>query len=180
VATFEPSGLTELIKGNEAQLLRCASRYLREPQDARDAVQEAFIKLIKALRAGQEIESPPAWLCRVVRNVCLDFLKSKRLKVELSLEAGMDAPCEGSESPDGEASKKDDAAMLKRLAQGLDQREREILSLKVEQGKSYKEIASILDLSVSNVGFILHSAMKKMQKAYKGVEGGTPAKAGEL
>jgi len=70
--------------------------------------------------------------------------------------------------------------MLKRLAQGLDQREREILSLKVEQGKSYKEIASILDLSVSNVGFILHSAMKKMQKAYKGIEGGAPAKAGEL
>ncbi len=177
---LEPSALTELVRSNEAQLLRCASRYLREPQDARDAVQEAFIRLIKALRAGQEIDSPPAWLCRVTRNICLDFLKSKRLKVELSLEAGMDAPQEGAESPDGEASKKDDAEMLKRLVEGLDGREREILSLKVEHGKSYKEIASILDLSVSNVGFILHGAMKKMQKAYKGIEGADGAKAGSL
>ena len=44
----------------------------------------------------------------------------------------------------------------------LGDRERELVVLKVYEEKSYKEIAEITGLTVSNVGFILHTAMKKL------------------
>lgn len=166
--------LGRVIADNEARLMRYAGRYLREPQDARDAVQEAFIKFAKAAQAKQAIENVEAWLFRVARNICLDFLKSKRLKVEVSLDEGIDGHYEGSGNPDEEASAMDDMKMLKRLVEGLSGSEREVLCLKLEHGKSYKEIAGIAGLTVSNVGFILHNAMRKMQKAYRELEGLDP------
>jgi len=166
----ELSELSRLIGENQTRLLRYAGRYLREPQDARDAVQEAFIKLARAMQAGLVIDNAEAWLFKVLRNRCFDFLKSKRLKVEVSLEVGFDFSNDGVGSPDTEASAMDDIKMLKCLVQGLSANEREIICLKLEHGKSYKEIAEIAGLSVSNVGFILHNAMKKMQKAYRELE----------
>ena len=46
----------------------------------------------------------------------------------------------------------------------LSEREREILRLKVDAGLRYKEIAEVMKLSVSNVGFILHAAISKLRK----------------
>ena len=49
----------------------------------------------------------------------------------------------------------------------MNEREREIVILKMEHDKSYKEIAEIMNLTVSNVGFILHGALKKVRNAYR-------------
>jgi RNA polymerase sigma-70 factor (ECF subfamily) len=47
----------------------------------------------------------------------------------------------------------------------LEPRDREIVILKIEHGRSYKEIAEIMGISVTNVGFILHTAIKKLAKS---------------
>ncbi len=172
----ELSDLNRLILDSEAQLLRYAGRYLRDREAARDAVQEAFIRFVRVSQnpKAEGVENVPAWLFRTTRNICLDVLKSKRMKVEIRLEEGFEGPHEGSPAPDREASKKDEMEMLGRLVEGLEPREREALSLKIEHGKSYREIAAILDLSVSNVGVILHNALQKMRKAYRAMNDGTP------
>ena len=46
----------------------------------------------------------------------------------------------------------------------LEPRDREVVILKIEHGRSYKEIAEIMEISVTNVGFILHTAIKKLAK----------------
>ena len=48
---------------------------------------------------------------------------------------------------------------------GLPTKQREVLRLKFQGGMSYKEIAGALDLSVSNVGFLLHSGLKRLRKS---------------
>jgi RNA polymerase sigma-70 factor (ECF subfamily) len=53
----------------------------------------------------------------------------------------------------------------------LTPREREILWLKVDGALSYKEIALVMKLSVSNVGFILHGAIAKLRKELAHAEG---------
>ena len=57
--------------------------------------------------------------------------------------------------------------MLKKLPE----REQRIVTLKVVDGKSYKEIAEIMGLTTSNVGFILHTTMKKLGQDLKDVLG---------
>ena len=49
----------------------------------------------------------------------------------------------------------------------LNDRERQIVMLKIVDELSYKEIAETMEISVSNVGFILHNSMKKMAKAMR-------------
>ena len=49
--------------------------------------------------------------------------------------------------------------------EGLPANQREVLRLKFQGGMSYKEIASALELSVSNVGFLLHSGLKRLRKS---------------
>jgi len=47
----------------------------------------------------------------------------------------------------------------------LPSKQREVLRLKVEAGLSYKDIAEVMNLTVGNVGFILHSAIARVRES---------------
>ncbi len=72
------------------------------------------------------------------------------------------------EAPDsGPVKKLEQRETLSRVGaalEGLPEREREALRLKLDAGLSYKEIAEVMGLAPSNVGFILHSALKRIQR----------------
>ncbi len=57
----------------------------------------------------------------------------------------------------------DEQAQLRQEIDRLPLRDQEVLSLRLSQGLSYKQIAEITDLSVSNVGVILHQAIMKLK-----------------
>ena len=57
----------------------------------------------------------------------------------------------------------DEQAQLRHEINRLPLRDQEVLSLRLSQGLSYKQIAEITDLSVSNVGVILHQAIMKLK-----------------
>ncbi len=161
--------ITVLVSEHESELLRYASRLLRGREEARDAVQEAFIRLVRKLRESNPgtIENPRAWLYRTTRNYCFDYLRSKRVKCEIALEEDPAKFAGTADEPDRETAKTEETAMLRKIINQLEPRDREIIALKLEHRKSYKEIAEIMDLSVSNVGFILHNAMKKIRNRFK-------------
>ena len=57
----------------------------------------------------------------------------------------------------------DERAQLRQEINRLPLRDQEVLSLRLSQGLSYKQIAEITDLSISNVGVILHQAIMKLK-----------------
>lgn len=59
-----------------------AMRFLRNEEDAEDAVQEAFIKAFQKLEQFSGEVTFGAWLKRIVMNTCIDFLKSKKQQFE--------------------------------------------------------------------------------------------------
>jgi RNA polymerase sigma-70 factor (ECF subfamily) len=61
--------------------------------------------------------------------------------------------------PEAMLERKEDMARLARVLEGLDERQREVVRLRFAGGLSYKEIAEITELTVTNVGFILHKAL---------------------
>jgi len=153
----------------EAPLLRYAARVLNDADTAQDVVQEAFIRLLRhwhePLEPGAKLSN---WLYRVTHNCAVDQVRRLSRRHLLHLRLADETPDHA--PPDrGEAFRRSDAA--ERAAQALQHlslRERQLVILKVYEEKSYREISEITGLSVGNVGFILHHAMKKLAAALGG------------
>ncbi len=162
----------EIVKSHEAPLIRYAARILCDRDCALDAVQETFIKLVRISQAGRmdKIGKLKPWLYKVTRNYCFDQLKSARKKFEMHLDISNmeDLPLEeSSEGPDAAAEREDSLQHIRGKIAELKPSEKEVVLLKLEHGKSYKEIAYITGLSVGNVGFILHHAMKRLAEGLR-------------
>ena len=67
--------------------------------------------------------------------------------------------------PDVTAETRDTAGRILGLVEALPENQREVVRLKFQHGMSYREIAGVLDLSVTNVGFLIHTALKSLRQA---------------
>jgi len=148
----------------EKPLVRYAHRLLADPEAARDVVQDCFTKLCRESPAhlnGRLRE----WLFVVCRNGSLDLLrKAGRMdRLELDLPANAPEPRETLEAREERGTLRDHVARLPA-------REQELLHLKFAEGLRYKEIANVTGLSVSNVGFLLHRALKTLRGQLQGSE----------
>ena len=152
-----------LVSEYEKPLLRYAGRILRDPNAAQDVVQETFVRLFR--RWTDALEPSPklsSWLYRVAHNCAVDYVRkeSRRRLLHLRQAEGADEfimPDRGKDFRISERAEKATEALAR-----LSLREQQLVILKVYEEKSYKEISEITDLAVSNVGYILHHAMKKM------------------
>src|SRR6185369_10368363 len=75
-----------LVRDHTSRLLAIARRYLRQEEDARDAVQEAFVAAFRSISRFQGTSSLSTWLHRIVINCCLMKLRSGRRRPETSIE----------------------------------------------------------------------------------------------
>jgi len=156
----EPEWVLAALRKHEGPLLRYAASLAGETR-AQDIVQDAFLRL-----CSQPAESVrdhlAAWLFTVCRNRALELRRADR---RLSpIEENDDVI----ESPDsGPIAKLERAQSLSRIGlamAALPRKQCEVLRLKVEAGLSYKDIAEVMGLTVSNVGFILHTAIARVRE----------------
>ena len=157
-----------LVEEYEVALVRYANSILKDHEQARDVVQDTFIKLIKALQEKKEIQNEKSWLYRVCHNSALDYLRKIKRRQEKNEEVMLStSESEINEAPDKQLNRKEDKEFVNESLNRLSEREQQILNLKIKDGLSYKEIAAELDLTVNNVGFILHRTMKKLSAIFK-------------
>jgi RNA polymerase sigma factor (sigma-70 family) len=120
-------------------LLRRCRAILRDPGLADDALQEAFVKVMRTGAAVRTADEPLRWLYRVVDHCCFDALRKKRRSPETL------APDEGrSRHPSVEIELRD--AVLRLLA-ALDEDQMRIAVLLFVDGMSQSEIASEVGVS---------------------------------
>lgn len=153
----------------EGVLLRYAARIVRQHDAAQNIVQDAFIRLYRSW--PQEMTPAPqmlSWLYRVVHNCAIDHLRREERRRLLHTRHAAEhddfvMPNRGADFPPiSEEAERAAAALTK-----LSARERQLVVLKVYEGKSYAEISEITGLTVTNVGYILHFAMKKLAAEMK-------------
>ena len=162
-----PDNINEIFKKYEYSLLRYAGRLLGDAESARDIVQEAFLRLVKykEKRSIETINNVSAWLYRTTRNLCYDTFRSAKNRLEITIEnEKIDRIADHTSAPDADLAKEDDMRLIREQINALEPRTREIVVLKLEHERSYKEIAEIMGLTSTNVGFILHKAMQKITK----------------
>lgn len=146
----------------ESQLIGYATTLLHDADRARDVVQDTFIRL-----CNQEPEDVSeylkTWLFTVCRNRAFDILrKDKRLEPINEIRWKKTASPES--SPDHEilARERYDEVMhhLKRLPDN----QRECILLKFQQGLSYHEIEKVTGLKQGNIGFLIHTGLKRVRE----------------
>lgn len=173
--------LNTLIRECQSGLLRYARRFLKSREEAQDAVQEALIRYIRHVRKSparnNPVGNPRAWLCKTTRNICLDLLKSARVRYEIPLPENPpgtpDSFAATSASPGTALEKKNDLEQMNKLIKNtLSPREQEVLTLKFEEEMSCTEIAGIMDISPGNAASILHRAILKLRTAARRTENG--------
>jgi RNA polymerase sigma factor (sigma-70 family) len=149
--------IAEALARHETPLLRFATKLLRGDADrARDVVQETFLQLCRQDRASVEGHLA-AWLFRVCRNRALD-LHRKDTRVE-TIEHARDAVPDPAEL----VQRREDTDHIKRVLETLPEHQQEAVHLRFQCGLSYKEISEVTGHSVSNVGFMLHAAVKAIR-----------------
>ena len=156
-----------IIEEHEVALIRYVTGILKDREQARDTVQDAFIRLLREFEKGIVVKNEKAWLYRVCHNRALDHIRKFKRRSD-NLEDMLPAVEDSSvRSPDDELELKEQKEMVLESLKELNEREQKIIEMKVRENKSYKDIADSLDITVSNVGFILHRAMKKLAVVFK-------------
>jgi RNA polymerase sigma factor (sigma-70 family) len=151
--------IVEVLARYEAPLLRFATKLLRDGDRARDTVQETLLQLCKQDRAKVE-GYLAAWLFRVCRNRALD-LRRKESRME-TFELGTDA-ADPDAGPSDQAAQREDAGNVMKILETLPESQQEAVYLRFQGGLSYKEIAEVTGHTVTNVGFLLHAAVKTIR-----------------
>ncbi len=130
---------------------------------AQDVVQETFTQVARDPDRLIGAESCHNWLLAVARNIAISRIRhdvrAKRYQATLR-EKGAGADAKGAPTSALEAQER--SAKIRAAIDRLQPRYRELLLLKVQEEKSYREIAAITGLTVTNVGFLLHRAMKEL------------------
>ena len=158
---------------HEGPLLRFAGRLLGDRDGAQDVVQEAFIEVARDPRRLLSVESCGNWLFRVTRNIGITHLR-RRARHERRARIGGEraaAEAEARSETDRTALEADEErARVRAEIERSSPRHREVLILKIVEEKSYREIAEITGLTVTNVGYLLHKAVKDLSRRLKGSE----------
>jgi RNA polymerase sigma-70 factor (ECF subfamily) len=142
-----------LVRRYQGRVYSVAYHYMREPEEARDAAQEVFIRVYQRLETFQGGETFLPWLLSLARNCCIDRLRKRKVRTPASSVPLDDAPQIAAEQPtaEDEASSRSAEKLLYRALDRLSDKNREIILLKEIQGLKLEEIAQMLSLPIGTV-----------------------------
>ena len=161
----------------ETPLVGYAASITQDLDAARDVVQDTFLKLYTQEEPGR-LDGPglKAWLFTVCRNRALDWLRRRRRLVSLD-DSTIERIDHNAVSPHDTAADGDESAEILRFFRRLPDNQAECLRLKFQNDLSYREIASLTGLSVSNVGFLIHTGLKRLRQLLSHETGASSARS---
>jgi RNA polymerase sigma-70 factor (ECF subfamily) len=180
-ARGDRAAFTKLVELHQRSVYGLSIRLLRDPEEAADAAQEAFVRAFAALKSFDPAQPFVPWLLRIARNHCLDILR-RRLPADrvLALDAtpeGEDGQGRSRELPDERAVRSDDALetaqrnkVLGEAVEKLPFKYREVVTLFHVQQLSYQQIATVMGVPLGTVMTWLHRARAQLRVALQNRE----------
>ncbi|CRK60695.1 putative RNA polymerase sigma factor [Alloactinosynnema sp. L-07] len=147
-AAGDPRAFSELVHRHRDRLWAVALRTLRDPEEAADALQEAFISAFRAAGSFRAESQVTTWLHRIVVNACLDRVRRRQARPTVPLpEAG---PGEPVTPRDAMADRETSLVVRRALAELSDEQRVPIVLVDVE-GYSVAETAQLLGIAEGTV-----------------------------
>lgn len=181
----ERGALDALIRATYADVYKLARRMLADPDEAADATQEVFIRVMRSVVGFRGEAAFGTWLHRVTVNVCLTMLRKRTRNRAAGLVAGRtpfampddhDAIAGDDASPDDRAETADLVRRSEDALTKLNEEARTVVVLRDIEGLSTKEVADLLGVTENVVKVRLHRAHAKLRELVLG--GGGSANAG--
>jgi RNA polymerase sigma-70 factor, ECF subfamily len=174
LAAGDREALAPLMERHHRRLYRVALAYLRQPDDALDAVQETFVKaFVHAPRWDGAAEVAP-WLTRIAVNQSIDMYRRGRRRQarEEPLDDAAGAPrplAVADPSPERRTMGREIGERVGSALRTLPERQRAVFVLRHYEELSLDEIAQTLDMSLGTVKSALHRAIARMRERLQGV-----------
>ena len=160
----------ELVTRYEAALYRLAWRMLANEEEARDIVQETFLRVFRALETFDQSRRFSTWILRITTNLCIDRYRRRKMRL-LSIDVDDEEedrrpivlvdPGRGPEADHGRTSL---AETVGALIERLPPIYRAILHMRYQQGLAYEEIAETLEIPLGTVKARLHRAHRQLKE----------------
>jgi RNA polymerase sigma-70 factor (ECF subfamily) len=160
----------ELVNRHQRRLWMVCRQYLGAAE-ADAAAQDTLVKAFVGLVAFDGRAAFPTWLTRIAINTCLDELRRRRRRAEVTEDAaaeGEGSPllqvADGRAGPEEASIQRQTVARLARSEAGLPPRQREIFRLRFYAGLELEEIAAALGVHVGTVKTQLHRAVHRLRQ----------------
>lgn len=167
-----------LVEKYQDRAFSVAYGLMHDTEEAKDAVQESFIRVFRKAGSFKGDSKFYTWYYRVLVNICLDVKRKKKLKDTLSIfRFGQSGAGERGNEPVLAANKEEEPA--EKLAEKemenkvwkslelLSARERQVFEFRHYQGLKLKEIAEIMEIKIGTVKALLFSCIQKLKENLK-------------
>ncbi|MGJ8640463.1 MAG: RNA polymerase sigma factor [Opitutaceae bacterium] len=160
--------LADLFRALESPLLGFAFQMIKDEQIAQDIVQDAFMRLQKHMAS---VEQPKAWLYTTTRRLAIDHIRRSQkvvpfTSVQKEDEADRDneeRSVDPSMAPDEAVEYHERTGLMRVCIERLEPRSQTLVRMKFIENLSYKQISARMGMTVSNVGYSLHHALKVLE-----------------
>ncbi len=169
----DPAAFETVVRDHSPALLAAARRILRNEEDAREALQDAFVSAFKAIGSFEGGARLSTWLHRIAINAALMKLRARRRRPETSIEELLPrfqadghqvVPNEPwAEPPNELASRKETRALVRRMIEELPDSYRTVLLLRDLEELSTEEVARMLEVTPNAVKIRLHRARQALR-----------------
>lgn len=165
-------GYNSLVKRFERPLIIFIYRMIRDQDDARDILQETFVRLHRSLDKLREDKSLKSWLYMTANNLSIDWLRKRkpgRVAVMDHQDTAFHALADASDMdrPKRPDDQMRDTWVQEKILEAIDQlpsQQRMAMTLRSVKGLSLKEIAEVMNSTEQTIGTTLFAARKKLVK----------------
>jgi RNA polymerase sigma-70 factor (ECF subfamily) len=155
-----------LVERFTPMIFRFCLRMTQNEQDARDATQDTFFKVLRKIDRYDDQYRFETWLFSIARNTCIDVHRRRKRRSE---SQERDVAAHGP-SPLDITAKRHDADRVHRALANLPEIYREIITLYHLEGLLYREIADLIDLPMGTVMNRLFRARRKLKEALEALD----------
>ena len=156
----------QLMAAHESKMYAVALRMCGNREDAQDCLQEAMIRVYRALSGFKGQSSFSTWVYRITMSSCLDELRRRKNRTATSLDAMLEngfAPSDESDTPEQSSLRNEQRRVLEKAIAGLPEDMRAAIILRDIQGCSYDEIAQTLDTNVGTIKSRISRGREKLR-----------------
>jgi len=145
------------------KLFRFAFRLLGSEEEAKDVVQEVFVRVWKSREKMDAIQNWEAWCMRITKNLSLDKIRTWKRRNTQPIESSYDVQTE-SLTPYESTEINESMQRVGSLIEALPEKQRNIIHLRDVEGYSYLEICDILELDMNQVKVNLFRARNSVRE----------------
>jgi RNA polymerase sigma-70 factor (ECF subfamily) len=145
------------------KLFRFAFRLLGSSEEAKDVVQEVFIKLWNGREQLADIQNMEAWCMRITKNLSLDRLRARQRRSTDSISDGFEIRHEAL-TPHERTEIHENMQQINEMIAALPEKQRQVIHLRDIEGYSYNEICDILEIDMNQVKVNLFRARNAVKE----------------